>query len=232
MHLGQILEIPPRELNVLLMSAGLAPAHRETPLDELGEITTVLDLILAVHEPNMAIVVDRGWDVVRANRPALLLTARLLGDPPSWARSGPNVMRLNFHPDGLRRHMPDWETSAAALLRRLDRDAAMYPNDRRLQELAAEVHAYPDVDSLPRYPEPPTVEDLLVPITYTVDGETVRLFMTIATIGDAHDLTLAELRIETFWPMDDSSGGRGRPSRGRMSDRPGASPVGRSQAEC
>lgn len=204
-HLGHILEIPPRELNVFLMSAGLAPAHQETPLDDLGEIATVLDFILAVHEPNMAVVVDRGWDVVRVNRSASLLTARLLGDPPSWAGPRPNVMRLHFHPDGLRRHMPEWGTNAAALLRRLDRDVAMYPNDRRLRKLAAEVHGYPDVDSLPRYPDPPSGEDLLVPIAYTIGGETVRLFTTIATIGDAHDLTLAELRIETFWPMDDPS---------------------------
>jgi hypothetical protein len=62
-----------------------------------------------------------------------------------------------------------------------------------------------EVDSLPRHPEPPTAEHLLVPIVYAIGGETVRLLTTIATIGDAHDLTLAELRIETFWPMDESS---------------------------
>jgi hypothetical protein len=204
-HLGQILEIPPRELNVLLMSAGLAPAHRETPLDDLDQISTVLDFILAAHEPNMAIVVDRGWDVIRANRSASLLTARLLGEPPPWAGPRPNVMRLNFHPDGLRRHMPEWERSAAALLRRLERDVAMYPNDRRLQELAEEVRGYPGVESLPPRSELPTAEDLLVPMAYAIGGARVELFTTIATIGDAHDLTLAELRIETFWPMDDKS---------------------------
>lgn len=204
-HLGRILEVPPRELNVLLMSAGLAPAHKETPLEDLEDVTAVLDFIFAAHEPNMAIVVDRRWDVVRANRPASLLTARLLEDPPSWAQPRPNAMRLNFHPDGLRRHMPDWETSAAALLRRLNRDVATYPSDRHLQELAAEVHGYPGVESLPRHPEPAAAEDLLIPITYAIDGETMNLFTTIATIGDAHDLTLAELRIETFWPMDHQS---------------------------
>ena len=204
-HLSQILEIPPRELNVLLMSAGLAPAHQETPLDDLDQITSVLDFILAAHEPHMAIVIDRGWDVVRANRPATLLTARLLGDSPSWAQPRPNVMRLNFHPDGLRRHMPRWEATAAALVRRLDRDVAMYPNDRHLQQLAEEVHGYPGVRSLPRHAEPSTTEELLVPASYTIGNSTVNLFTTIATIGDAHDLTLAELRIETFWPMDESS---------------------------
>lgn len=30
----------------------------------------------------------------------------------------------------------------------------------------------------------------------------VALFTTIFIIGDAHDLTLAELRLEAFWPVD------------------------------
>jgi hypothetical protein len=34
------------------------------------------------------------------------------------------------------------------------------------------------------------------------------MFTTIATIGEAHDLTLAELRLETFWPVDETSARR------------------------
>ena len=51
----------------------------------------------------------------------------------------------------------------------------------------------------------PEASDLVVPTTYVIDGVEVSLFTTIAVIGDAHDLTLAELRIETFWPADASS---------------------------
>jgi hypothetical protein len=39
-------------------------------------------------------------------------------------------------------------------------------------------------------------------------AEAVSLFTTIAVIGDAHDLTLAELRLETFWPVDEESAER------------------------
>jgi hypothetical protein len=42
----------------------------------------------------------------------------------------------------------------------------------------------------------------------TSNGEEVSLFTTIAIIGDAHDLTLAELRLETFWPVDSLSAER------------------------
>lgn len=202
-HLGLVLDVPAREQNLLLLAADHAPAFDETPLDDLEHIAGVLDFILEAHEPNIAIVVDRGWNLVRANRAATRFTSILFPESPEWAAPRLNVMRLNFHPDGLRRHMVDWERTTAALLRRLERDVASHPHDPDLRALFDEVRAYPQVETLPR--QLPGAGDLLVPVTYAIHDEEVSLFTTIATIGDAHDLTLAELRIETFWPMDESS---------------------------
>lgn len=204
-HLGLVLDVPPREQNLLLLAADHAPAFHETLLDDLEHIAGVLDFILKAHEPNIAIVVDRGWNLVRTNRAATRFTSILFPEPPSWAAPRLNVMRLNFHPEGLRRHMVDWERTAAALLRRLERDVASHPHDPSLGALLDEVRTYPQVETLPRQVPGTQAGDLLVPVTYAIQGEEVSLFTTIAIIGDAHDLTLAELRIETFWPMDESS---------------------------
>lgn len=219
-RLGDLLEIPPREQNLLLTAAGHAPAFAETPLDEMGQITGVLDFMLRAHEPNGAIVVDRQWNVVRANVAATSLVTTLLPEAPASLLQPLNVMRLNFHPDGLRRHMVCWAETAAALLRRLERDVASYPNDKGLNELLAEVRSYPEVGSLTRGLPGAGAADLLVPVTYRIAGEDISLFTTIAIIGDAHDLTLAELRLETFWPMDPDSARRwerhsGSPDRRR-----------------
>jgi transcriptional regulator with XRE-family HTH domain len=207
-HLGLVLDLPPREQNLLLLAAGHAPEFTETPLDDLEHIADVLGFILEAHEPNIAIVVDRGWNLVRANRAATRFTSILFPEPPSWATPPLNVMRLNFHPEGIRRHMVDWEPAAAALLRRLERDVASHPHDPNLAGLLDEVRSYPQVGRLSQQPPRPQAGDLLVPVTYSIHGEDVSLFTTIATIGDAHDLTLAELRLETFWPMDPSSAER------------------------
>jgi len=208
LHLGDVLEVPPREQNLLLTAAGHAPAFAETPLDQLDQIAGVLDLMLRAHEPNVAIVVDRQWNVVRANTAATSLVTTLLPEDSASLLQPLNVMRLSFHPDGLRRHMTSWPATAAALLRRLERDVAYYPNDKGLHDLVDEVRDYPDVDSLPRVLPGAGPADLLVPVTYRVGGEHISFFTTIAIIGDAHDLTLAELRLETFWPMDQDSAGR------------------------
>lgn len=201
-HLGHVLDVPPREQNLLLLAAGYAPAFNETPLDELEHLADVLDFILQAHEPNVAIVIDRQWNVIRANRAATMFTAKLFPEPPTWAAPPLNVMRLNFHPDGMRRHMVGWEHTATTLLRRLERDVALHPHDASLRDLLDEVRGYPRVDALPRQGPDTRSADLVVPATYVIEGEEVALFTTIAIIGEAHDLTLAELRLESFWPVD------------------------------
>lgn len=202
-HLARVLNVPPREQNLLLNAAGHAAAYSETPLEDIHEIGAVLDFMLAAHEPHPAIVVDRRWDVVKSNDAATRFTSMTFPEPPSWA-TPMNVMRLNFHPEGLRQHMVEWEAGASRLLRRLERDLASHPSDPELRQLLEEIRGYPGVSGLRHSPRP-SAGDLLVPVDYRVGGDVISLFTTISIIGDAHDLTLAELRLETFWPVDEES---------------------------
>ena len=52
---------------------------------------------------------------------------------------------------------------------------------------------------------PPLAFDLLLPVHIRKDGIDLRFFSTIMTLGTPQDVTLQELRIETFFPADDSS---------------------------
>ena len=72
-HLAEHLDVPLRERNALLLAAGYAPVYGETPLDSpsMAPVRDALDTILAGHEPFPAVIVDRRWDLVSANRPAL-----------------------------------------------------------------------------------------------------------------------------------------------------------------
>ena len=45
----------------------------------------------------------------------------------------------------------------------------------------------------------------VLPMHFEKDGVTLRLFTTIATLGTPQDITLQELRIESFFPMDDTT---------------------------
>lgn len=204
-HLGRTLDIPPREQNTLLAAAGHAAVFTETPLDRMAGVGAALEHILTGHEPYMAVVLDRRWNVVASNRAAGRFMGELFPDPPEWLTSPLNLMRLTFHPDGLRKHMVSWETAAVPLLRRLERDVATYPSDAELNRLLEEIRSFPGVSDLDMHKRNAVLGDLVLPTTYRVRGHEISMFTTIAIIGDAHDLTLAELRIETFWPADEGS---------------------------
>ena len=77
-----------------LLAAGYAPMYSVGALDapELGRIDAALTAMLEQHEPFPAVVMDRGWNVIRANAGATSLFRRLL-DPEAIPDSA-NVLRL------------------------------------------------------------------------------------------------------------------------------------------
>ena len=202
-HLGRTLDIAPRQVNKMLTVAGYAPKFGETAFHELGELETALARILTSHEPNVSFVIDRHWNILQSNATAARFISMLLPEPPTWAIP-PNVIRLSLHPDGLRQHLVDWRAPASSLLDRVRRSAAANPEDSVLSGLLDEVSEYDGISDL-AHPTPHASADLIVPLVYRLSGERIEFFTTIATVGDATDLTLSELRIETLWPANESS---------------------------
>lgn len=166
----------------------------------------VLASILAAHLPNPVVVVDRCGEIIDANTAALELVGATVA--PDSAALGPtlNVNRLVFHPDGIRKRTDNWIGTAAALLQRLERERAHRPADTQLAEMLDEVLDYPGVADLRRRPELPRGSDLMVALDIeTFDNQHLRLITTIATVGGPFDVTLDELRLETFFPVDDTT---------------------------
>jgi transcriptional regulator with XRE-family HTH domain len=123
LHLCRTLQVPLRESNDLLLAAGFAPAYPESKLDgqQLAAANTAIELILRNQEPHPAVVMDRHWNVLRANGAAQRLFARLLGDRTA---PGPaNVVRLVFAEDGLKPWLLNWSQVALAVLERVRREA-------------------------------------------------------------------------------------------------------------
>jgi transcriptional regulator with XRE-family HTH domain len=70
LHLAERLDVPLRERNDLLLAAGYAPAYTQRELDapEMGPVREAIGQVLRGHEPYPALVVDRHWGLVSANR--------------------------------------------------------------------------------------------------------------------------------------------------------------------
>jgi hypothetical protein len=204
--LAGVLDVPLRARNTLLEVAGFAAAYRESALAEphLATVRRALDAILAQHRPFPAVVLDRQWNVVDANDAAQRFFAFLLAG--STTELGPpNVLRLVFHPDGLRPWIASWEVVAEALIQRVHREALAQTPDEATQRVLAEVLAYPGVPSAWRRPDHAASLMPVIPIVFERDGRRFSYFSTVTTLGTPVDLTAQELRIECFFPVDDDT---------------------------
>ncbi|MEQ8717414.1 MAG: helix-turn-helix transcriptional regulator [Acidimicrobiales bacterium] len=207
-HLGIVLDLPLRDRNTLLHAAGFAPIYPHSELDapEMNEVRAVLRTILDAHSPNPAVVVDRCGDIVDSNEAGRRLVAMTVRSGSSALGPAPNMNRLTFHPDGIRNSTENWNEVAANILQRLERELTFRPSDQRLRAVLDEMLGYPDLDGLQRRTGLPTGSDLVAPLRITThDGERLELITTIATIGAPYDVTLDELRLETFFPTDEAT---------------------------
>ncbi len=203
--LAESLEIPLRDRNRLLEAGGYAHVYRQTPLaaDEMSHVRGVLQFILDRHEPYGAVVLDRYSTVLMGNSAA----AQLLGAvvDPSLLTERPNMLRLAFHPLGVRRWIVNWDEVVRHLLGRAERDLTALTGDEHAVALLAELRGYVGSSQPQRPPAPIAAADLLLPVHIRKDSLELRLFSTIMTLGTPTDVTLQELRIETFFPADESS---------------------------
>ena len=207
-HLARVLELPLRDQNLLLHEAGFAPAYSQQDLDapEMDDVRRVLGWILAAHSPNPALVVDRRGDVVDANPAAYRLLTELVGEDSPALGPTLNAHRIVLHPDGIKARTDNWAEVGANVLQRLEREQAHRPADEALAALLTEVLAYADIAPLRRTTELPSGADLLVTMrATTATGDRISLVSTIATIGAPYDVTLDELRLETFFPGDEAT---------------------------
>jgi transcriptional regulator with XRE-family HTH domain len=204
LHLAERLDVPLRDRNSWLLAAGYAPIYAETPLDDqpMAPVRAALDKILASHEPFPAVIVDRRWDLLAANAPALALLTD--GVAPELLAPPVNALRVSLHPDGLAPRIANFAEYRDHLLVRLHRQLAN-SGDPALAELYDELRAYPGVGDAPSHPVE-VAKLLFVPLVLRppagVDGPTLSFFSTLATFGTALDITLEELAIEAFFPAD------------------------------
>jgi transcriptional regulator with XRE-family HTH domain len=201
--LARVLDVPLRDRNELLMAAGYAPLYRATDLDApaLEQARRALDFMLRQQEPYPAIVVDRGWTILKANGGAVRLVEAFT-DASAAAEWGGNAMRLMFHPGGFRPHIVNWEAMAAALIQWLHRDVLIGLGGAETRRLLEELLSYPGVPPRWRTLDVDVSTAPFLPIEFKKGDLELRFFSTLTSLGTPHDITLQELRVEAFFPAD------------------------------
>ncbi|HEY3068541.1 MAG TPA: helix-turn-helix transcriptional regulator [Methylomirabilota bacterium] len=211
--LSSVLDVPLRDQNVLLTAAGYAPIYRETALGapELGQVQQALRFMLEKQEPYPALVVDRHWNLLMQNGAAGRLFGLFLSrEEMAQVPGPPNAVRMIFHPRGLRPYIANWEALAGPLVQQIHREAVGGIPDEGTRHLLEEVVSYPGVPARWRVPDTTAHSAAVLPLTLHKGDLTLRFFTTIATLGTPQDITLQELRVECFFPVDAATDERAR----------------------
>ncbi|WP_067452571.1 helix-turn-helix domain-containing protein [Actinomadura macra] len=208
LRLAGALDVPLRDRNGLLVAAGFAPLFPHRGLDDpaLDRVTAAIGLMLDRHDPLPAVVLDRGWGLVDANRGAAHLFGALLAPEP--IPDEVNVLRLFLEPGPVRDGIANWEQVAPTLLERARREAVGGVPDLATAELVQELRARPEVQAVVTAPD--TIAPLIpiVDVHFRLGAEHLRFFSMVSSIGTPVDVTAQELRVESFFPSDAATGDR------------------------
>jgi transcriptional regulator with XRE-family HTH domain len=203
LRLAERLAIPLRERNTLLVAAGYAPMYRERPLDDpaLAGARAAVDLVLQGHEPYPALALDRHYNVVAANRAVPLF---LQGLPDALLQPPLNVLRLSLHPQGLAPRLENLLQWRDHLFERLRQQIANTA-DAGLVALLHELQGYPVPEDTQSSELAGEHLGVAMPFRLRTPGGVLAFISTVTIFGTAHDITLQELMIESFFPADAST---------------------------
>jgi transcriptional regulator with XRE-family HTH domain len=207
LRISGTMGIPLRQQNVLLLAAGFAPLWGEHDLSapDLAMVKTALDYILGQQEPYPAFVVDRRWNLLRANQGAVRLTELLLGPSPAEPAVEPvNLAIALMSSEGLRPFITNWQEVAHYFVQGVQADAQTDGSPETLS-LLNELLALPDVAALAERPPPIETQTPVLPIVFRQGDTLLTMFTTISTLGTPRDVTLEEIRIECFFPVDNAT---------------------------
>jgi transcriptional regulator with XRE-family HTH domain len=200
LNLARELDLPLSDRNELLLAAGFAPLYQARTLKdpEMGAVRDSLRYVLAAQDPYPAVVVDKNWNRLMANEGSRLFMEDVA---PLLLHEPINVLRLTLHPEGMApriRNLAEWSQH---LLYRLHRQIAR-TGDAGLIALKNELAGYPGVVDRPPLGDDPR-HRVALPLEYETEHGVLRLLSTSALFGAPYDVSLSELAIESFYPVDE-----------------------------
>lgn len=221
MQICEALNIPLRVRNHFLISAGFAPAYKESALSapELSAVNRAVDMILANQSPYPAFVLDRYYNIIRANDGALSLQCLLyeVTRPQDLPQIAGNLIQGFFHPQGIGSYVKNHDLVATYLLQQLQNEIIQLMQgeekerflktifgeemSEQFETLSAAYSAAPSShEQTAQHPESP-----LISIEIEKGKHQLSFFSTITTLGTPQDITLQEIRIESYFPGDDET---------------------------
>lgn len=207
MTIARYLQIPFKEQNRILLSAGYAPRYGETGLSDaaLSQARWILERILASHEPYPAFAVDGSWNILITNSAHDRLFRMIVSVEQAQEIGGNNLMRFLFHPRGLCKAIANWDALWPIFFDEVKRQRAMQPHNRQLGALVDEILGWTKDSRIKAGDAFQGTEHFALPITFHIAGRTLTFVSTGLTFAAPLSATLQGLVLETFYPKDSDS---------------------------
>ncbi|WP_218125511.1 helix-turn-helix domain-containing protein [Glycomyces harbinensis] len=202
-RLAVALEVPLRERNALLVAAGYAPEWAETDYwDEgLAPAREAIGMILDHHDPLPAVVVDRFGNLLDFNAGAGVL---MEGVDPELLSGRVNLARVALHPRGMAPRLRNFGEVRQYFLDRLRAQLAVDEAPAAFA-LIEEVRAYGPVAADDGVWDGAAPSPFALPLRVRSARGDLSMFTTVATFGAPRDITVSELAVELFFPLDEAT---------------------------
>jgi hypothetical protein len=117
----------------------------------------------------------------------------------------PNLFVLLFDARLSRSFVVDWPRAAHAMVSRLHRETLAHPEDEGLSALLRALLEYPDVPEAWRQPDFSAPNDPTMTFRLKRDDLELAFLSTMTVFNAPQNVTLEELRIESWFPLDDAT---------------------------
>ena len=202
-QLATALGIPLRQVNAMLRAAGHAPAFEDGGDALPPTVADALELLKQHHEPFPLIVVDRLYRVLDLNRAAGALLGAVLGDDATGTEL--NLARLTFDPAGAQPHLVNFDDVGRQLLWRIQREVLADPDDGEMRDLLDELLAMPTVAADWRHVDLLEPSDPALVLHLRAGDVELRFLSTVTAFQAPQNVAVEDLRIETWFPVDDAT---------------------------
>jgi transcriptional regulator with XRE-family HTH domain len=199
----EVLAVPLEVTNNLLISAGFAPSYQGTGLtsEQYSHALTAMDSLLDRHKDLPALIIDKHWQLVKANEAFSRLCQCFCPNPLLYSCPSPNLLTLLLHPQGLIAAVEQPQEFYLGLYSRARRLAAVMPSSARLNSLMDELISYAPSSVKTLTVEPP---QLMQALTLKNARYQLTLALTCVCLGDPLNVSLQERQLEIFMPLSDN----------------------------
>jgi len=199
--LSNALDIPLYGRNALLSASGFTEAYSRMNINqsEMHSVRDALSVMLSNHAPYPALVLDWDWNIVMANEPQHKLTQLITSKQPLFPQTC-NILELLFDPNGFRPFIENWKQVGSILFRRIQSEKMIH-QDRR-SNLIERLMQYPDMPKHWHLQNNIEHSEPMLHLIICIEDIRLKLFSTLASFGTAIDVTMQELVIEQYFPVD------------------------------